>query len=48
MGESQAWTIIDNEKFVNIGEEQGFTLESRETQCPVIVLLAGFIGRDKG
>lgn len=36
MGESQAQTGAGNKNFVNIGEDQGLTLESRETQCLVI------------
>lgn len=41
MRESQAWTIIDNEKCINIGEEQGFPLESRHTLCLVISAPSG-------
>lgn len=36
MGESQAWTDAGNKNVVNIGEDQGLTLESRETQWLVI------------
>lgn len=30
MGESQAWTDAGNTNVVNIGEDQGLTLESRD------------------
>lgn len=33
MGDSEAWTGIGHEGSINIGEDQGFSLKSRETSA---------------